>query len=443
MSLLDQSHSVNMSGKIDLGFGTNGVVNIYVPGASNSVAYSVINGPNETLYVCGTATIDRIPKFFITALDPRGHIITPFGNNGYVIGEFGDKNEFSFGSKLILKDKKLLLLGSSYIETNTFPALAQLDLQGNFDPTFGESETGKIVIHLPGPLSATSGREAPDTFEPDSMNSNGTGEGAATLLDDGKILFSHYFFSPGTPSYGVIVRTLADGSLDTEFATNGVLSVIAPGFEDGQTQLQSVTVDSEGRYVACGSVFDLSSSPVKTFFARYSPEGKLDDTFGSGGFRIVSDPDGLPGGARAEALIPLEKGNIFSLGISIHGPYVGQLLKLDVHGQFHPDFNDANPLNTQLAESSTLWKTFTRQADDKLVVAGAIDQQKNSHVFDIVVARFDKTGKLDRQFNDGPGWARTRLSTNTDGALAMTLQPDKIVIAGLSGSNGVVVRYHG
>lgn len=288
MSISDPDHSTTMPGKIDLAFGANGVVTIDVPGAVPIDVSGVINGPDDTLYVCGTVQFQCASKFFITALNSTGAVITDFGDNGYVISAFSEEedDEYSYASQLVLSGKKLLLVGSSYIGVDPFPALAQLDLQGNFDPTFGENGRGKIVFHLPGPPGAGSGQDRPEAFKPDSTSNSGTREGSANILDDGKILLSHYFFRPGAPSHGVIIRTLANGSLDTDFVGLGYLAVIAPGFENAQTQVTNVTVDSEGRYVACGSVYDLGSAPVSTFFARYSPVGKPDASFGPGDSRL-------------------------------------------------------------------------------------------------------------------------------------------------------------
>ena len=436
----DSVMSVNMSGKIDLAFGLNGVAAINISGAETT-PLSMINGPDDTLYVCGTAQSEVESKFFITVLNSAGEIISEFGDRGYVIGVF-DEGESSNAIELVLKNDKLVLVGSSYIGTDPYPALARFDLMGNIDPTFGENGRGKIVHFIPGPTATSPGQEFSSSFKPDSA-SRGLQKSSLIELDDGRILLAHYFVRIGAPSYGVIVRTLANGSLDIDFNGKGYLEVIAPGNENGQTQIRSVTVDSEGRYVVCGSIWDRESSPVQTFFARFSSGGTPDSTFGPQGFRIVSDPDGLPGGARAEVLLSLDHGGILSLGTSIHDPYIGQLLQLQANGEFDPDFNAGKPLNTRLTESSTLWKTFTRQTDGKLVIAGAIDKQKNSFVFDIVVARFDETGAPDLTFNEPLGWARTRLSPQTDGAFSIVSQRGKIVVAGISGTEGVVVRYHG
>ncbi|EJN28871.1 hypothetical protein PMI35_02830 [Pseudomonas sp. GM78] len=436
----DLEVSANMSGKIDLAFGLNGVAAINISGAQTT-PFSMINGPDDTLYVCGTVRPQGESKFFITALNSAGEIISEFGNKGYVIGVF-DEGESSNAIELVLKNDKLLLVGSSYIGTDPYPALARFDLMGNIDPTFGETGRGKIVHFIPGPAGTSPDQKLSTFFKSDSEN-GGIQKNSLIELDDGKILLSHYFFRSGAPSYGVIVRTLANGSLDTNFNGKGYLEVIAPGNENGQTQIQDVTVDSEGRYVVCGSIWARDSSPVQTFFARFSSNGTPDLTFGPQGFRIVNDPEGLPGGARAEVLQSLENGGILSLGTSVHEPYIGQLLQLQANGEFDPEFNKGKPLNTRLAESSTLWKTFTRQTDGKLVVAGAIDKNKNSLIFDIVVARFDETGAPDLTFNEPLGWARTRLSPQTDAVFSVVLQREKIVVAGISGTNGVVVRYHG
>lgn len=442
MSDLYPDHSVNMSGKIDLAFGEDGVVNINVPGASTVSVNGVLNGADNRLYVLGTANIQLRSRFFITALNQKGEVITDFGNNGYVIDFFDGQGEDAYGEQLKLAGEKLLLVGASYIRGNPFPALAQFDLNGKIDPAFGENGRGKIVFNLPFPPGAVSDPTRRDVFEPGSTSSPGTQQGLVNILDDGKILLSHYFFRTGEPSYGLIIRTLANGLLDTDFATTGYLPVIVPGYENGQTQITSITVDSQGRYVACGSVYALGSEPVLTFFARYNCEGKPDASFGSQGFRIIQDATGLPGGARSTALIPLQEGGMMSLGGSIHDPYIGQLLMLNDRGDLDPVFNSGEPLNTQLAKSSTIWRAFVHQTDGKLVVVGGVEKSKNSLIFDIVVARFDQSGELDADFNDGLGWARTRLSPHTDAATAVTLQNDKIVIGGLSQNRGVVVRYH-
>lgn len=439
MATSDQTHIRNMSGKIDLEFAVNGVAKIAIPNSDASDISSVINGPDGSVFACGTVSIQQMANFFVVALGVNGDVIREFGDNGYVIGKFED--DASYGASLMLAGDKLVLAGSAYIGTDPFPALARLDLQGAFDPTFGLNGTGRIVLHIPGPPEAKGCTNRPVGL---STNSVKDLNHACILnkLDDEKILLTHYFFRFGAPSYGVIIRTQANGLIDTGFATKGVLPVIAPGFETGQTQIQNVAVDSSGRYLACGGVFCLDSKPVKTFFARYSSEGQSDSTFGPQGFRIIHEQDTLPGGCRAVSMAPMPDGYFSSVGYSVHDPYAAQLLRLTAEGEFDPTFNDGKPLNTRLADNGTIFRALVIAADGKSVVAGTIDKRKNTFTFDIVVARFHESGQLDTNFNDGLGWARTRLSSAADGAVSVLLLNDKIYVGGISDSKGIIVRYH-
>lgn len=440
MSIPSPSQSKINAGTIDTDFGTQGVVSIDVPGAESSLVKGITNGPNGELYICGDATLDRTRSFFITCLDSDGNVTPQFGTNGFVIGKFNDDD--SYGSHIIFLDtKQLLLFGAAYIGTDPFPALARLGLDGKFDPTFGENDQGKVVIHLSGPNGESPAKATASGFEQDSTTSNDTG--SINILADGKILLSHYFFRAGSPSYGLIIRLLSDGSLDPAFNRTGYVKVIAPGYEKGQTQIGNVAVDSQGRYVGYGAVYDMSS-PVSTMVARYNQHGSPDPLFGEDGFVIIPSQDGPAGGTRSEQLCLSGNGGIISAGSSIFDPYYGRLIALKDNGEMNPEFNGGKPLDTQLALSSTLWKGVTLQSDGKIIVVGAVDKTQNSHTFDIALARFDVRGKLDTEFNGGLGWTRTRLSPRTEGVLAVVLQSSgKIVVAGFSSDKGVVLRYHG
>lgn len=431
------------AGEIDTDFGVDGVVIVEVPGASYSCVMGVLNGPGNCLYVCGSADIGTSSRFFITALTSNGVINPDFGNEGFVIDAFGIADEDSYGMQLIwTADEKLLLVGAAYIGINPFPALAKFDLKGNIDPEFGEDGRGKTVIELPGPpgkhFSSANHSEKKTNIK---NNVARLKAGSSSLLDDGKILLSHYFFRGPAPSYGMIIRLLSNGTLDAGFNTNGYVTVVAPGYEDGQTQIANVTIDSTGSYLACGGVNRLDSSPLNSFFARYSSQGLLDESFGANGFQIIPHDDVLPGGGRAEVIIPLDVGGALGIGGSIYEPYVGQLLMLDGNGQMKHDFNSGAPLNISLDESGTLWKSGVVQPDGMLLVAGAIDKFIDSFNFDIVLARFDQSGSLDSSFNSGLGWARMRMGDDTAGAYTVLLQGSKIVVGGLSSSTGVVLRF--
>lgn len=104
----DSVISASMSGKNDLAFGLNGVASINISGVETT-PLAMINGPDDTLYVCGTARRHGESKFFITALNSTGEIVSEFGDKGYVIGAF-DEGKLSLVFGLVLENNKLLLV---------------------------------------------------------------------------------------------------------------------------------------------------------------------------------------------------------------------------------------------------------------------------------------------------------------------------------------------
>ena len=83
-----------------------------------------------------------------------------------------------------------------------------------------------------------------------------------------------------------LVRYLADGSLDPAFGGDGTVTTDFGGFEDVAT---AVVLDGDGRIVVQGETrVDLTSTDCDFALACYNPEGSLDATFGVGG-KVTTD----------------------------------------------------------------------------------------------------------------------------------------------------------
>lgn len=91
--------------------------------------------------------------------------------------------------------------------------------------------------------------------------------------------------------YPTLARFTATGSLDTTFAGTGWFRVAVPG-STGSSEGLRVAVLSDGRILLSGFapfVVDKKGTKyVRPFVARYSSNGSLDTTFGSGGYAIDS-----------------------------------------------------------------------------------------------------------------------------------------------------------
>ncbi|MCB0810256.1 MAG: hypothetical protein KDB96_13340 [Flavobacteriales bacterium] len=245
-----------------------------------------------------------------SALDPT------FGQNGYVHLNTSGQSHGSSG--VVLPDDRVVVAGSLIINNDFWAAVARFLPDGSPDPTFGAGGVdsvdvggtmGYVVDMARQPdgrlllLSSSSTfylvlRILPDGGIDQSFGSNGVsvfpgGMGyvpvAVALQADGKVLVTGRYNSNSTSgSRTLLYRLNADGSLDTGFGING--SVQQDIGTLGREYPADVLVLPDGDLLMAGNVaygtFGATQFPY--FFARYTPDGTLDNTFGTGGLLLDS-----------------------------------------------------------------------------------------------------------------------------------------------------------
>lgn len=131
-----------------------------------------------------------------------------------------------------------------------------------------------------------------------------------TAAPDGGTYAVGFQVASGTDRAVSLVKTKADGSLDTSFGTGGRATVnLVSSFHEaitanpGAKELgRGVAVDSLGRILVLGEVEGVQSNPVSAidtdiFVARFHPTGALDTSYGNAGWMRLSLSDGVnPGG---------------------------------------------------------------------------------------------------------------------------------------------------
>ncbi|MCO5187605.1 MAG: hypothetical protein M9941_06485 [Anaerolineae bacterium] len=214
------------------------------------------------------------------------------------------------------------------------------------------------------------------------------GNGIA-IRQDGKIVVAGYK-QVGANTQFAVARFNSNGSPDTSFGTNGV--TLTP-VGSGDAVAHGIYLQLDEQIVVAGSSENASQDMA---IIRYSADGVLDSTFGTGGIVQVDFPLGLA----------------------------------DV----------ANGVVVQL--------------DGKIVAAGATRTDRPREDEDFALVRLNTNGTLDTSFGSaGTGLVQTPISkpnptdNRNDGAFAVTIQSDgKIVAAGYSEINQwtvmvAVVRY--
>jgi uncharacterized delta-60 repeat protein len=305
-----------------------------------------------------------------------------------------------------------------------------------------------IVLVLLSLLSALSvASQQPGSFDP-TFGSNGvvitpvqvsdTGLGVV-VQPDGRIV------AVGTSNNGnsedsdfTIIRYNSDGSLDATFGTGGI--VITDVSRDGREDIaRAVALQADGKIVVCGPVGPGFAGAATDFgVVRYTSNGTLDTTFGTGGIVVVAiGPEYEQ--AVAIAIQPDQK--IIAAGEADSGNENSRdyaLIRLNTNGSLDTSFGGDGIVTTDFRHTYNAIRGVAVQADGKIVGAGHTSIVAPNFVFSAV--RYNSDGSLDTSFGDG-GEA---VALGTRFGTAMALQPDgRVLVTGsrADSSDRVMVRF--
>ena len=333
----------NPDGSPDLGFGTDGIVTTdfaLQPDFATAVAVQA----DGKILVAGYNN-----DFILARYNPDGSLDTTFDGDGAVSTDFSGGGD-SARVILLQGDGKIILAGisvSSIIGSTYDFALARYNPDGSLDTSFDGD--GKVVNDLSG---------ASDHLR------------AAALQADGKIVVGGS--SDGLGLDFILARYNANGSLDTSFDGDGLLSTDIDGDADS---CNALVVQPDGKILAAGS----TANPSNYNFAlvRYNPDGSLDVTFDGDG-KLESDLTG--GDDRALSLVLQPNGKIVVAGYGTGTLYDFALARYNPDGSWDTTFDGDGWLLTDFIANRDYIYAVLLQPDGKIVAAG--------YALDIVASDF-------------------------------------------------------
>jgi uncharacterized delta-60 repeat protein len=319
------------------------------------------------------------------ALDPT------FGSGGTVTTAMAKNGSYGHGV-LLQSNGDLIAYGIADTSTagNKSPfgvasfGLARYTPSGSLDATFGNN--GEVVTSKVG-TKAITGIDA---------GTRDTGIAQAGLQSDGKIV------AVGNGSY--LVRYNSNGSLDTTFGSQGLV-VVPSGLS-----VQSLLIQpSNGDLAVAGS------SNSSFALLRYTPEGGLDPTFGSGG-EVVT-----PAATASITSLALENGDIVAGGS-------GFLARYTLSGNLDTTFGAGGIVTIPMGLPS-----LVVQPDGEIVAVGTTPAPSGYQGIggneEWELARYTVNGSLDSTFGSA-GIVTSRINGG-DVAEGAALQPNgQIVVVG-------------
>jgi uncharacterized delta-60 repeat protein len=228
-----------------------------------------------------------------------------------------------------------------------------------------------------------------------------------------------------------LARYTADGVLDATFGTGGEAPIQFQG--SGNDQALGLALQPDGKIVVAGG----TGPDQKQAFAiaRYTTSGQPDPGFGQG-TTVATDFGGSF--ARASAVLVQPDGKLVVAGQAL-GP--GSTTATDfaaarftAAGDLDGDFGTGGKVLTDLAGGTEIGYAAALQANGAIVVAGTAADARGENA-DIGLVRYDARGVPDESFGTH-GVVRAALTKFDDVAKAVAIQPDGKIVVSTSGQLG-------
>ncbi|MGK0440331.1 MAG: putative delta-60 repeat protein [Pseudohongiellaceae bacterium] len=248
------------------------------------------------------------------------------------------------------------------------------------------------------------------------------------VQDDGKILVAGLSFDGGATIYAV-VRYNSDGSLDTSFDSDGMVTTNISSLS------ASIGLQSDGKIVVAG----MNTATNQFAVIRYDTDGSLDASFDGDGIANVT-----VGGYDIGYSLAIQDDDKILVGgyDGANGSY--GLVRLDTDGSLDATFDTDGIVSTDVTAAGDWGQSLALQSDGKILLAGYFDDEAGD--VDFTLVRYNTDGSLDTSFS-GDGMLTTAVGSGEDKAYSVVVQSDdKIVVGGYS-YNGTdndfaVVRYN-
>lgn len=231
-------------------------------------------------------------------------------------------------------------------------------------------------------------------------------ESAAVGLDiapDGKVVLGCVVNGASGSDFGA-ARLLAEGSIDTEFSSDGrVVVAMSPGA--GSDTATSVIAQADGKIVLLGSaqIEDQPLAPGRMAMARLNGDGSLDETFSGDGKTFIDFDLAVEGSDTAWDGLQLPDGKLIIVGdvATDNEGHDVAVAKLNVDGTRDSSFDDDGLVTLRWNADPVLRDESARSIaldSQGRIVIGASVQVGEAGMHDFAAARLLPDGQLDTGF---------------------------------------------
>lgn len=351
----------NNDGSLDPTFGSGGKVTTDFNGSLDN-ATSVAVQLDGKIIVAGSASTGINGDFGLARYNSDGSLDASFGTGGKVTTDFFGMND-TVADIAIQSDGKIVVSGftriNGLIPVEVDFALARYNLNGSLDSAFGSG--GKVITDFFG---------FSDQARAIAIQPNGK------IIAAGDAETSARLGTEPLPGRFAIARYNADGALDSAFGNGGKVTTQIGSDSD----IFDIALQADGRIIAAGASIN---GQFDFTLARYNGNGSLDPSFGSAGI-VITDIRGFQDLAFAVAL--QSDGRIVVAGVSddSSGSSDFALVRYSMDGSLDSSFGTGGKIFTDFLGSDTAHAVAIQQ-DGKILAAGRVGSTTQ---FDFGLARY-------------------------------------------------------
>jgi uncharacterized delta-60 repeat protein len=360
------------NGSLDVSFGSSGVT----AGLANHAdqTFVLAQGDGKLVGIGGRYYFQAVRYLSNGALD------TSFNGVGSVLTSFGifgsSPNWYPLASWAgVQPDGKMVLVGRS---TNDSPITAY-------------GRMGILRYLTNGALDTSFSEDGKD--KPDVPSGHGFSDSSffidAAFQTDGKVLVDGTKYVGGAPSEAFIYRYLTNGTLDTTFSGDGIVTRSYP-----HSTFVSVTPQSDGKILAASSLVvarsDQESRAYLGTVTRFLTNGVLDTSFGTQGVAMLSN-----GSTTSFSKLILESGKIWGVGSSNSSLLVARFI---TNGTLDTTFSGDGFYTSTVVSGSY---STALQTDGNFVIASGAGTGGGSP--SVAITRFLNNGELDAALAEATG----------------------------------------
>jgi len=249
------------------------------------------------------------------------------------------------------------------------------------------------------------------------------------IQDDQKIIAAGVSYDEVYTATAKVFRFMPDGSIDTDFATDGVFSYSL----NNEANLNDVVIKDNGKIILVGSTTDYTN--YKILLLQLNDDGTLDNTFGTNGVVVQKiSPASGPFEDFGYAVTLQSDGKILVAGRSDDLSYNGVpvVVRFNENGELDTTFGTDGVAGITVTGIDNVFDCIALQEDGKIVVAG--HYELGLQYFGMLVARFNSDGTLDDSFADDGVFIESFGDVDDEGYDVAINSDGKIIVTGFSGT---------